>query len=250
MVQPNKDYWQGCQVTDYERRQYLIVPRKDECLDTIVDFCPFGEDDEIHVVDLGAGQGALSKRVLARFRQAYVTLFDASDEMVAVAKEQLAECKGRYSIVIGDFSDPGWYEPISRPVNAVVCNQALQYVRLERRAGFFQSVYNLLETPGYFANGGAFNTACRLVQERGEYKALKLTQKKLWELEGRHVSIEYLRDQRKAGQAQAGVNRMLFDEQVAFLKDAGFEHVEIVWRYLLRGVVVAYKGAEAFYDGD
>lgn len=241
-----KDYWQGCQVTDYERRQYLIVPRKDECLDMIVDFCPFGEDDEIHVVDLGAGQGALSKRVLARFKQAHVTLFDASDEMVAVAKEQLAEYKGRYSIVIGDFSDPDWYEPISRPVNAVVCNQALQYVRLERRAGFFQSVYDLLETPGYFANGGAFNTACRLVQEHGEYKALELTQKKLWELEGRQVSIEELRKKRKEGQAQAGVNRMLFEEQVAFLKNAGFEHVEIVWRYLLRGVVVAYKGAEAF----
>lgn len=245
MIQPNKDYWQGCQVTDYERRQYLIVPRKDECLDTIVDFCPFGEDDEIYVVDLGAGQGALSKRVLARFKRAYVTLFDASDEMVAVAKEQLAEYKGRYSIVIGDFSDPDWYEPISRPVHAVISNQALQYVRLERRAGFFQSVYSLLGTPGYFANGGGFNTACRLVQERGEYKALELTQKK-FELEGRQVSIEYLRGKRKEGQAQAGVNRMLFDEQVAFLKNAGFAHVEIVWRYLLRGVVVAYKGAAAF----
>jgi tRNA (cmo5U34)-methyltransferase len=142
VAQPNKDYWQGSQVTDYERQQYLIVPRKAECLDTIVDFCPFGEDDEIHVVDFGAGQGALSKRVLARFRRAYVTLFDASDEMVAVAKEQLAEYKERCSIVVGDFSDPDWHEPLSRPVNAVISNQALQYVRLERRAAFFQSVYD------------------------------------------------------------------------------------------------------------
>jgi hypothetical protein len=246
VVEPNKDYWHGCQVTDYERRQYLIIPRKDECLDTIVDFCPFGEDDEIHVVDLGAGQGALSKRVLARFKRAYVTLFDASDEMVAVAKEQLAEYEGRYSVVIGDFSDPDWYEPISRPIHAIISNQALQYVRLECRTKFFQSVYSLLETPGYFANGGAFNTACRLIQECGEYKALELTQKKLLELEGKQVSIEHLREKRKEGQAKAGVNRMLFEDQVAFLKNAGFEQAEVVWRYLLRGVVVAYKGAEAF----
>jgi hypothetical protein len=107
-------------------------------------------------------------------------------------------------------------------------------VRLERRTGFFQSVYSLLETLGCSANGGGFNAACRLVQERGEYKALELTQGK-FELEGRPVSIEYLRGKRKEGQARAGVNRRLFDERVAFLKNAGFEHIEIVWRYLLRG---------------
>jgi proline iminopeptidase len=40
MAQPNIDYWAGREVTGYERKQRLLVPRKDEILDTIVDLIP------------------------------------------------------------------------------------------------------------------------------------------------------------------------------------------------------------------
>jgi hypothetical protein len=62
MARPNKRYWTGSQVTGYER--------KDELLDTIVALIPLDKDHEPCVVDLGAGQGALSERVLHRFERA------------------------------------------------------------------------------------------------------------------------------------------------------------------------------------
>ena len=31
--EPKKEYWQGKEVTDYERKQRLLVPRKNEILD-------------------------------------------------------------------------------------------------------------------------------------------------------------------------------------------------------------------------
>jgi len=88
MQEPNKDYWKDEQVTGYERKQRLLVPRKDEILDTIIDFIPFDEDDELRVIDVGAGQGHLSERILRRFKQAHVVLFDCSAEMLAVAKKR------------------------------------------------------------------------------------------------------------------------------------------------------------------
>ena len=51
MPQPNIDYWTGDQVAGYERKQRLLVPRKDELLDTIVDPVPFDEKHEFCVVD-------------------------------------------------------------------------------------------------------------------------------------------------------------------------------------------------------
>ena len=72
----NPDYWTGQQVSDYERKQRLLVPRKDEMLDTIVALMPFESEQTFTVLDVGAGQGALSARLLERFPHAEAVLFD------------------------------------------------------------------------------------------------------------------------------------------------------------------------------
>jgi len=48
----NKGYWKGQEVADYERKQRLLVPRKDEILDAVIDFIPFDESQDIHVLDV------------------------------------------------------------------------------------------------------------------------------------------------------------------------------------------------------
>ena len=101
--------------------------------------------------------------------------------------------------------------------------------------------YELLEKPGYFANGGSFDTEHEFIREYCFNKRLEYTQKQLLEIEGREVSLEWLREKRKAESEKAGVNRLILGEQTRLLKEAGFEHVEIVWRYLSVAVVVAYK---------
>ena len=53
MTQPNKEYWTGSEITNYERKQRLLAPRKDEILDTIADLVPFDERQEFRVVDVG-----------------------------------------------------------------------------------------------------------------------------------------------------------------------------------------------------
>src|SRR5688572_5227983 len=45
----------------------------------------------LHVVDLGAGTGALSGRIAARMPHAKITLLDADDQMLARAETRLAE---------------------------------------------------------------------------------------------------------------------------------------------------------------
>ena len=123
--EPNKEFWQGEEVSGYERKQRLVVPRKDEILDTIVDFIPYDEDQEFHVLDVGAGQGALSERVLTRFTRAHVTLCDSSAEMLAVAEKNLAEHASRISTVVSDFNAENWHVEVDKPVDAVIASIAL-----------------------------------------------------------------------------------------------------------------------------
>jgi tRNA (cmo5U34)-methyltransferase len=238
--QPNVDYWAGREVTAYERKQRLLVPRKDEILETVVDLIPFPEDAAIAVLDVGAGQGALAERVLRRFPRAHVTLLDASQEMLAVAEERLAPYALRYTALLGDYNAPGWHEAIRRPVHAVVSVLALHYLRTERRELFFRDAYALLEAPGYLANGGGFLSENERVQAYNDGKRLAFTQRQL-AAEGRAIALEELRARWRHNSEQAGVNAFTLVEQVRLLEGAGFAQVEIVWRYLSLAVVVGYK---------
>lgn len=239
--EPNKEYWQGREVTDYERKQRLLVPRKDEILDTIADFIPFDEDQNFHILDVGAGQGALSERVLTRFTRAHVTLCDSSAEMLAVAEKRLATHASRISTVVADFNAENWLAQIDRPVDAAISSIALHYLRTERRESFFQSVFSLLNAPGCFLNGGAFNTEDSFIQQRATLRMLEYTQTQLLETEGKQVPLESLRENMKKESDKAGINRMLLRNQCDLLKQAGFANVEVVWRYLLMAVIAAYK---------
>jgi tRNA (cmo5U34)-methyltransferase len=240
-MHPNKDYWTGQQVTDYERKQRLLVPRKDELLETIVDLIPFGPDEAFTVLDVGTGQGALSACILERYPRAQVVLFDASTEMLAVAGKRLACYAPRFSIVAGDFNRAGWHAPVSRPMNTVVSAIALQYLQPKRRASFFQEVYALLDAPGTFAHGGSFDSEHGAVQAYLDRTRLEHTQRQLREIEGREVPLERLRENWRVESTKAGINRLRLNEQNHLLERAGFAHVETVWRYLSVAVVVGYK---------
>lgn len=52
MAEPNKDYWKQEKAIDYDRKQGVLIPRKDELLDTIVDFIPFAPDDQLRILDV------------------------------------------------------------------------------------------------------------------------------------------------------------------------------------------------------
>ena len=241
MAEPNKEYWRDEQVADYERKQRLLAPRKDELLNSIVEFIPFNPDAEIRVIDVGAGQGALSERILIRFSAAHATLLDASEQMLSVAEKRLAGYGSRFSIKIGDFDSPEWYLLLETSADALVSAIALHYLRTECRAPFFESACQVLNTPGCFINGDGFNAHDPFVQDRLVEDMIAYTHSQLLEAEGRDVPIEKLREMRRTETAGAGVNRLFLDEQIAVLKRAGFSNVEVVWRYLMLAIVVARK---------
>jgi hypothetical protein len=123
----------------------------------------------------------------------------------------------------------------------VVSTVALHYLALERRKPFFQEVYRLLAPGGYFCHGGSFDSEWSTVQGYWDRTRIEYTQRQLRELEGREVSLERLRDNWRRESERAGVHRLRLNEQIELLQEAGFAHVETVWRYLSCAVVVGYK---------
>ncbi|RZB38264.1 MAG: hypothetical protein SRB2_00012 [Desulfobacteraceae bacterium Eth-SRB2] len=69
MAEPNKDYRKQEKAIDYDRKQGVLIPRKDELLDTIVDFIPFAPDDQLRILDVEVVWRHLFMAVVVAYRE-------------------------------------------------------------------------------------------------------------------------------------------------------------------------------------
>src|SRR5215813_13647682 len=88
---------------DYDVQIRRFIPYYDEMLATGVGMLAALVAPDAHVVDLGAGTGALSAAVLGGLPQARVTVLDVDPEMLAVARSRLAEYPDRVNFCEQSF---------------------------------------------------------------------------------------------------------------------------------------------------
>ena len=97
----------------YDEARRLLVPGLDGLYAAVLEAVPFGANEPIKVLDLGAGTGLLSAEVSGRFPRAVVTLVDLSVEMLRVARRRFAQEMGRFEFRVMDFARkelPGGYD--------------------------------------------------------------------------------------------------------------------------------------------
>jgi tRNA (cmo5U34)-methyltransferase len=99
------------------------------------------------VIDFGAGTGALSDRLLGRFPDVVVELWDVDDAMLAKAATRLARFGSRAVFVHRSF-----FEQLP-PVSAVMASLSLHHVRLvEEKAALYRAIAAALRPGGVFVN--------------------------------------------------------------------------------------------------
>jgi len=89
---------------DYDRARRQLVPGFDRFYGTVLGSIPFGVEQEIRVLDLGAGTGLLSAMVAEKFPRSRVTLVDISVEMLRVARRRFAGQEGRFEFRTMDYA--------------------------------------------------------------------------------------------------------------------------------------------------
>lgn len=240
----NTEYWRRREeVARYERKHRLLVPRKQEALRTVVSALPYPGDWRGTVLDLGAGQGALSAAVLARYPRCRVTLLDASAEMLEVAKGRLARHAGRLAFAVADLNSDGWLAAVQPRYDVVASAYALHFLDPAGRPAFFAGVRSLLEPGGWFLDVDAFNSEDPHLDAWFMQMQLGYLQRQLWRLEGRRESLEALGAHYREVEAEAAIRRSTATQEMEHLRQAGFASVECVWRLWRFAAVAAREQA-------
>jgi tRNA (cmo5U34)-methyltransferase len=178
-------------------------------------------------VDLGAGDGALSALMLSLFPRAEAVLVDFSEPMLAGVERRLAG-RGAWQIVRGDLSQPGWRDGIpAGRYGAAVSSLAIHHLPGARKRALYAEVFDLLEDGAMFVNLDYVTVAGPL---RGLWdEQLVANSLRLERERGGSRTVDEL-ERNLCGDADEDRPDTV-EEQVQWLRDAGFEQVEVHFKW-------------------
>ncbi len=126
----------------------VFTPERDEIESAIVQLIPAAQDDTFCCVDVGAGEGWLSQRVLQRFPSARVIALDGSAAMLARARDRLAPFGQRVEVREFRLESEGWISQLPGGVRCFLSSIVLHHLEDTERWRLFRTLYRRLEPGG------------------------------------------------------------------------------------------------------
>lgn len=123
----------------YARLAAVAVPNREEQLATLLTLIPFGPDEAFQAVELGSGQGYLSRALLTAFPRASVTALDGSETMRRRTGEQLGEFGLRARVEAFNLSETEWRRWLST-ADVVLSSLVLHHLDEDGKQDLFQAV--------------------------------------------------------------------------------------------------------------
>jgi ubiquinone/menaquinone biosynthesis C-methylase UbiE len=215
MLQPAHEYYAVLQ-RDYATRIRQLVPRYDELVRCIV--AALCERSPTTVLDIGAGDGSLSRVVLEALPDARLTAVDASPDMAAEAARQLEPFRDRATVVRTDILQ---LEP-PEPFDAVFSNLVLHNIPFPEKRQLLATIAGWLGGEGLFLWGDLIRHPDPVVQQQlvSERRAFALS-------EGCPEDIVEWNFHKEAGDDYPFTTVKAAEA----LKRAGFGAVRLVWEH-------------------
>jgi tRNA (cmo5U34)-methyltransferase len=192
----------------------------------MAELLPFAAHEAFTFVDLGAGPGAAARTVMDHYPAARAILADYSAQMMAQGAIELEPYAGRYEYVEFDLTHAGgWPAAIPAQVDAVITSLAVHHVTDARKQELFGEILAHLVPGGWFLNYDPVATSDPVVEEAWHRVE-----------DRRDPSAAHKRSHRSAEEQLRYENHVRYmiplEPQVAYLRAAGFEGVDVYWKEL------------------
>jgi tRNA (cmo5U34)-methyltransferase len=207
---------------DYDRARRRLVPGFDDFYRTAIDLIPFGREDEIDVLDLGAGTGMLSAFVAYNFPRARITMIDISDEMLAQARKRFELGGDRFHFVVSDYADAA----LDGSYDAVVSALSIHHLGDTQKAALLGRINGVLKAGGAFINADQF---------RGASDELEKSHHQRWLARVRELGVGE-KDLAQALERMKLDRTATLDDQLRWMREAGFHDIDCAYRNLIFAV--------------
>ena len=186
---------------------------------------PFAEQDAFTFLDLGAGTGAAARGILGLYPQSTAILADFSPQMMGEGMREMQPFEGRFQYVEFDMSSSTWPVTIPTPLEAVVTSMSIHHLPDHRKAGLFAEIFERLAPGAWYVNYDPVTSLDPVVEAT-------------WERLNDHEDPEaaHKRLHRTPQEQSRYENHVRYliplEEQLGFLRSAGFQGVDVYWKHL------------------
>jgi tRNA (cmo5U34)-methyltransferase len=218
------------QADDYERLMTRLVPQYLE-QSTIIESLLPTDDKAYKVLDLGCGNGILSKIVLNRLPHSHVVAFDVTKDMLMACERKLSNYSGRYDLVQGDYS----IDSIGAQYDIVLAGLTLHHLSREKRREFYRTVFSSM------LEGGLYIARDIIIDEDPEIRRMQYD---LWKafMKSQGEDPEHWFNKHMEMD-----HPITLTDHFMWLRQAGFTKAGSHWRYYNFAITTAKRGASNPY---
>lgn len=204
------------------------VPGYDNLFNAAKELIPFPPDADIDVLDLGAGTGLFSRLILEMCPHGRFVLWDVAGKMLDVARQRFVEYPEQFRYITEDYRnlrDAGTFD-------LVISSLSIHHLADQEKRELFRRIYDIVRDHGIFINVDLIRGPTPILEEFYWQKWLQ----KIREAGAPEKEIEAGIERRLAYDREA-----LLEEQLLWLRQAGFSDVDCVYRNFKMGVFLAAK---------
>lgn len=242
----------------WDRQQEVYIEQRERAFEVVLRFIDVLTPGPITVLDLGAGPGSLSRRILDHRPDAHCVALDTDPVLQTIGIRALGTQGGRLRWVLADLRDPGWTRSLEDVVfDAVVSSTATHWLCPDQLARVYRQVFQLLRPGGILLNADSMyypaqQTGIRAAvdAEDGKRQARALAEgtedwQGWWDALRREPGLEDAFADREAAFLAYPVSDRFTRPTRAFHETAalaaGFAEVATVWQDLHKHVLLALR---------
>ena len=240
----------------WDRQQEGYLPDREDRFISIIETvaaATAGTTEPV-ILDLGAGPGSLSTRLLQRIPNARVIAIDTDPLLLALARAAHGDNE-RLRIVEEDLAVPGWGGRLDLvgPVDAAVSTTALHWMQPAALAAMYTELARLLRPGGILLNGDHLNTDDETPAISRLERSLSDTFKRLrfnddppedwaqwWEAAADDPILSKLHENRASSHPDSKQSNLL-STHVDALTRAGFSEIGTVWQRANNRILAAVR---------
>jgi SAM-dependent methyltransferase len=195
----------------------------------LVDFLNFVRKPRLEFCDLGCGTGFFTRAFVDLADDTRGVAFDASPEMLAIARSNLAKYGERVAFFCRKFEDMHWNE-MTQKFDVVFSSLAIHHVSDSEKWRIFQGIYATVRSGGYFLLFDLIRFAAVRDSQLLEYLACCDIRRRLIshlkiKREPAELSVDRMIENDRRMRGAEGDKEAILEETIAALLRAGFNSV-------------------------
>lgn len=200
---------------DYDAQRRKLLPCFEDFYKLPIQMLDY-EGDAPRVLDIGSGTGLFADCLLEKYPNAKLTLIDVSEEMLHIAKQRFQN-NPNVTCIVADYTT---YD-FSKPFDIIISALSIHHLNAAQKQALYKRCYASL------CDGGVFVNADQVLSEFAEIEEKFFAEWRQF-VENSGLSREEI---------EKGYERIRFDnpstlaEQLEWLRDAGFCHYDILYKY-------------------